>query len=63
MIYYFLALDVEQHGNQNDYDTATIELVLLPLEQVMNMAKRRDLPHSLNLSRLFFVLGYLNRIS
>ena len=62
-IYYFLALDVEQLANQSDYDTATIELVRLPLEEVMNMAKRRDLPHSLNLSLLFFVLGYLNRIS
>ena len=63
MIYYFLALDVEQLANQSDYDTATIELVRLSLEEVMNMAKRRDLPHSLNLSLLFFVLGYLNRIS
>ena len=63
MIYYFLALDVEQLGHQSDYDSATIELVLLPLDEVTNMAKRGGLPHSLNLSLLFFVLGYLNRIS
>lgn len=63
MIYYFLALDVEQLANQSDYDTATIKLVRLPLEEVMNMAKRGDLPHSLNISLLFFVLGYLDRIS
>jgi ADP-ribose pyrophosphatase len=63
VIYYFLALDVEQIGKQSNDNSETIELLLVPLTEVINMAQRGDLMHSLNFSILFFVLGYLNRIS
>jgi len=62
-IYSFLAKDVEKIGEQSAYDAENIEVLLIPLEEVIVMAKRGDLIHSLNLSTIFFVLGYLNRIS
>jgi ADP-ribose pyrophosphatase len=61
-IYYFLALDVEQM-DQNRSEAVTIKLLLMPLDEVIHLARKRDLTHSLNLSLLFFVLGYLNRLS
>ena len=63
MIYYFLALNVEQIGKQSNYDTENMEPLLMPLDEVVNMAKNGNLIHSLNISTLFYVLGYLNRIS
>ena len=62
-IYSFLALDVEQTGRQSVHDTEIIEVTLIPLDEVIKMAQTGDLIHSLNISTLFFVLGYLNRIS
>lgn len=63
MIYYFLALDVEQLEHQSHDDGESMELLLMSLDEVVSMAKKRNLTHSLNLSSLFYVLGYLNRIS
>ena len=60
-VYSFLATDVEQVGNQHDDET--IEVSLVPLEDVIAMAKNGNLIHSLNLSTLFYVLNYLQRIS
>jgi ADP-ribose pyrophosphatase len=62
-IYSFLALDVEQVGKQSAHDAETIEISLIPLDEVITMAKRGGLIHSLNISTLFYVLEYLNRIS
>ena len=61
-IYYFLALDVEQI-DQHRPEAATINLLLMSLDEVIHLARKRELTHSLNLSLLFFVLAYLNRIS
>jgi 8-oxo-dGTP pyrophosphatase MutT (NUDIX family) len=62
-IYSFLALDVEQIGKQSAYDAETIEISLAPLDEVIAIAKRGGFIHSLNISTLFYVLEYLNRIS
>ena len=62
-IYSFLAIDVEQIGKQSADDAETIEVSLMPLQEVIAMAKKGDLIPFLNISTLFFVLGYLNRIS
>jgi ADP-ribose pyrophosphatase len=61
--YSFLALDAELTGNQSAHDVESIERCLIPLDDVIAMAKSATLIHSLNISTLFFVLGYLNRIS
>lgn len=63
VIHYFLALNVEQIGNQSNDEAEIVELFLIPLDEVINLAKNGDLTHSLNISTLFYVLGYLNRIS
>lgn len=62
MTYTFLALDVERIGEQSPYDAEAIEVFLIPLADVIAMAKRGDLIHSLNISTLFFVLAHLDRI-
>ena len=62
-IYSFLALNVEQAGKQSVHDVDAIEVSLVPLNEVIAMAQRGDLIHSLNISTLFFVLKYLNSIS
>jgi ADP-ribose pyrophosphatase len=62
-IYSFLALDVEQIGKQTAYDAETIEISLASLDEVIAIAKRGGFIHSLNISTLFYVLEYLNRIS
>lgn len=62
-VYYFLALDAEQIGEQSTWDAETIEIFLTPLDEVVAMAKRGDLSSALNSSALFFVLAHLNRIS
>jgi 8-oxo-dGTP pyrophosphatase MutT (NUDIX family) len=62
-IYSFLALNAELTGHQNANDVESIEVCLTPLDNVITMAKSGTLIHSLNISTLFYVLGYLNRIS
>lgn len=62
-IYSFLVLEAEQIEKQSTYDAETIEVSLLPLNEVIAMAKSGKIINSLNISTLFFVLGYLDRIS
>lgn len=57
-IYSFLATDAKQVAND-----AESVVSLVPLEDVIAMAKSGNLIHSLNISTLFFVLSYLHRIS
>ena len=47
-IYSFLAVDAEQTGKQSVHDAENIEVLLMPLEEVIAMAKRGDLINSLN---------------
>lgn len=62
-VYSFLALDVELIGKQSAYDAEAVDVTLIPLDEVIAMARKGELINSLNISTLFFALGYLNRIS
>jgi ADP-ribose pyrophosphatase len=62
LIHSFLALDVEKVSSQELDGTEEIEVLLLPLEEVISMAKRGDLLQSMQVSAIFFLLAYLDRI-
>jgi len=61
-IYYFLALDVKKVAAQHLDGTEEIEVELIPLDEVVRMAKKGELEQSLQVSALFFALAHLNRI-
>ena len=61
-MYSVLAIDAQPVGKQGVLEAETVEVLLVPLEEVIAMARQGNLVHSLNLAALFFVLGYLNRI-
>ena len=63
LIYSFLALDAEKVSSQRLDESEEIEVFLKPLEEVIAMAKNSELLQSMQVSTLFFVLAYLNRIS
>ncbi|SRR6266496_221664 len=58
----FLALDVEKVAEQNLDAGEDIEVELIPLDGLIEMAKRGDFPHALMTAVLFQALVYLNRI-
>ena len=62
-IYSFLALDAERIRAQSVHDREFVEVFLTQLADVVEMAKRGEFVHSLNISTLFFVLAYLHRVS
>jgi 8-oxo-dGTP pyrophosphatase MutT (NUDIX family) len=62
-LHIFLAVDVESSGRQSVYDVDGVEVVLMPLEDVISKARSSELINSLNITTLFFVLDYLHRIS
>lgn len=62
VLYSFLALDVEKVGDQNLDDGEDIDVYLMPLEKVIEMAKAGELPQALHLTTLFYALAYLKRI-
>jgi ADP-ribose pyrophosphatase len=57
----FLALDVEKVSGQNLEETEDIEVLLLPWDQFVTLAKEGGLPQALHVSALFFALAYLER--
>jgi ADP-ribose diphosphatase len=61
-IYSFFAMDAEQLGKQSADDAEVVEVLLMPLDEVISLARNGDWVHSLNLSTLFLVLGYLHRV-
>jgi 8-oxo-dGTP pyrophosphatase MutT (NUDIX family) len=61
--YSVLALNVKKVSIQDLDDTEDIDVSLLPLDRVVEMAKRGELPQSLHLTTLFFALAHLHRIS
>ncbi|RPJ25717.1 MAG: NUDIX hydrolase [Chloroflexi bacterium] len=61
-LYCFLALDVEKVGEQNLDAGEDIEVHLVALDELIDMAKRGEFPHALQAAVLFQVLTYLNRI-
>jgi len=61
-LYCFLALDVEKVGEQNLDAGEDIEVGLLPLDELIEMAKCGDFPNALQSAVLFQALIHLNRI-
>jgi 8-oxo-dGTP pyrophosphatase MutT (NUDIX family) len=61
-LYCFLALDAEKVSGQNLDAGEDIEVHLLPLEGLMEVAKRGEFPHALMMAVLFTVLSYMDRI-
>lgn len=61
-LFSFLALDVEKVGGQNLDAGEDIEVQLVPLEELIAMAKRGDFPHGLHMAVLLQTLLYLDRI-
>jgi ADP-ribose pyrophosphatase len=61
-IHSFLALDVKKVAEQSLDETEDIEVVLMPLEEVITMARNGELLQSMQVSAIFFTLAYLKRI-
>ncbi len=61
-LYCFLAADIEKVGEQNLDAGEDIEVHLVPLNELIEMAKRGDFPHALQAAVLFQALAYLNHI-
>jgi ADP-ribose pyrophosphatase len=61
LTYSFLALDVEQVGQQNLDETEEIEISLVPFDEFISLVKEGGLPQALHVSALFFALSYLER--
>jgi 8-oxo-dGTP pyrophosphatase MutT (NUDIX family) len=63
VLHAFLAFDVEKTDIQQLDEAEEIEVHLVPLEEVIAMAKRGEIPNALQVAVLFHVLVHLNRIS
>ncbi len=61
-LYCYLALDVEKVSGQNLDAGEDIEVHLVPLEELVEMAKRGEFPHALMTAVLFSALSYMDRI-
>jgi 8-oxo-dGTP pyrophosphatase MutT (NUDIX family) len=61
LTYSFLALDVEKVSQQNLDETEDIEVSIVPLDELVTMAKDGSLPQALHVSALFFALAYLEQ--
>ncbi len=62
-MYCFLALDVEKVAERKLDEIEELEVHLVPLEELIAMAKRGEFPHALQVAALFHSLAYMNRIS
>ena len=61
-MYCFMALDAEKVGEQNLDAGEDIEVHLVPLDELIRMARRGEFPHALEVAVLFQALAYLDRI-
>jgi 8-oxo-dGTP pyrophosphatase MutT (NUDIX family) len=61
-MYCFLALGAEKVVGQALDSGEDIEVHLVPLDELVAMAKRGDFPHALQVALLFQALAYLDRI-
>jgi ADP-ribose pyrophosphatase len=61
-LYCFLALDAEPVAAQHLDDGEDIEVQLVPLDELVDMVKRGEFPHALQVAALFHALVYLERI-
>jgi len=60
LMYYFLALGAEKVSEQELDDGEDIEVHLVPLDELIEMTKRGEFPHALQVAALFYVMNYLN---
>ena len=58
----FLAHDVEKIGEQSLDAGEDIEVRVVPLDELIEMAKRGEFPHALQMAVLFQALAYLDRV-
>jgi 8-oxo-dGTP pyrophosphatase MutT (NUDIX family) len=61
-LYCFLALDAEKVGGQNLDAGEDIEVDLMPLNKLIEMATHGEFPHALMAAVLFSTLAYMDRI-
>lgn len=59
----FLALDVEKVAEQSLDEAEDLEVELIPLNELIEMTKRGEFLHGLQVATLFRALLYLDRIS
>lgn len=58
----FLALDVEKRGGLSEEDIDRVEVLPIPLAEVIRMAQNGELLQAMQVSALFFALSHLKRI-
>ena len=61
-LYGFLAFDVEKVSTQNLDPGEDIEVGLVSLDELVQMAKRGDFPNALQTAVLFHALAYMDRV-
>lgn len=61
-LYCYLLTDVEWMGEQHLDDSEEIEVELLPLDEVVELARQGGFKHALNVAVLFQALAHLKRI-
>lgn len=61
-LFCYLATEVEWTGLQHFDETEEIEVSLMPLDEVIQMAQRGQFCHALHVAVLFQALSYLKRI-
>jgi len=61
-MYCFLALNAEKVTGQSLDDGEDIEVHLVPLDELIEMAKRGEFPHALQVAALFHALAYLEKL-
>ncbi|MCL4272992.1 MAG: NUDIX hydrolase [Anaerolineales bacterium] len=61
-LFCYLATDVEKAGEQHFDDTEEIEVQLVPLEELIELAKSGKFLHALHVAVLFQALAFLKRV-
>ncbi len=62
-LFCYLAFDAEKVGTQNLDSGEDIEVQLMPLDELIQMAGSQEFSHALNIAVLFRALAYMNRIN
>ena len=63
MMHCYLARNVERVREPDPDDAEHLEVVLLPLDELIRMAQRGEILQAMHLSAFFFALGKLGRIA
>jgi 8-oxo-dGTP pyrophosphatase MutT (NUDIX family) len=59
-MYCYLALNAEKVAEQHLDGGEDIEVHLVPLDELIEMTKRGEFPHALQVAALFYAISYLN---